>query len=88
MLENATYELLEERMEPGDRLLLFSDGISEAENADGEFFDKAAMTPVIAEHLSSTCDDLLAALEQAVMDFIESPLPADDVTIVIVEYAG
>lgn len=88
MLENATYEVLEARLEPGDRVVLFSDGLSEAENEDGEFFERAALPRLIGEHLVSGCDELRAALEQAVMQFMASPLPADDVTIVVIEYAG
>jgi serine phosphatase RsbU (regulator of sigma subunit) len=88
MLANATYEALEERLEPGDRVVLFSDGLSEAENAEGEFFDKAGLPGVIGEHLASGCEALLGALARAVAQFIPSPLPADDVTIVVIEYAG
>ena len=88
MLENAAYEVREERLEPGDRVVLFSDGLSEAENAEGEFFDKAGLPLVIGEHLGSGCEELRSALERAVVEFVASPLPADDVTIVVIEYAG
>jgi serine phosphatase RsbU (regulator of sigma subunit) len=88
MLENTTYQVLEERLAPGDRVVLFSDGLSEAEDADGEFFDKTRLPQVICEHLTSGCEELRAALERAVVEFIASPLPDDDVTIVVIEYAG
>jgi serine phosphatase RsbU (regulator of sigma subunit) len=88
MLADTTYEVLEERLKPGDRLVLFSDGLSEAENAEGEFFDKAVMPQLIGEQRGSGCEELRSALERAVVEFMPSPLPADDVTIVVVEYAG
>ncbi len=88
MLADTTYEVLEESLAPGDRIVLFSDGLSEAENADGEFFDKTVLPRLITEHLSSGCEEMRAALERAALEFIESPLPADDVTIVVIEYAG
>jgi sigma-B regulation protein RsbU (phosphoserine phosphatase) len=88
MLPTSQYEVLEKRLAPGDRIVLFSDGLSEAENADGEFFEKAALPRVIREHLMSDCEALRAALESAAMGFIESDVPADDVTIVVIEYAG
>jgi serine phosphatase RsbU (regulator of sigma subunit) len=88
MLADAAYEALEERLAPGDRVVLFSDGLSEAENAEGEFFDKAGLPGAIGEHLASGCEELRGALERAVMQFIASPLPADDVTIAVIEYAG
>ena len=88
MLDTSTYEALEEHLDPGDRVALFSDGLSEAENAEGEFFDKTRLPQVIGEHLQSGCEELRAALERAVVDFMASPLPGDDVTIVVIEYAG
>jgi phosphoserine phosphatase RsbU/P len=88
MLADSTYEVLEARLEPGDRVVLFSDGLSEAEDADGEFFVKTGLPRVIGEHRESGCEELRAALERAVTQFMESPLPADDVTIVVIEYAG
>ena len=57
MLEETVYQVLEERLVPGDRVVLFSDGLSEAENAEGEFFDKTRLPQVIAEHLQSGCEE-------------------------------
>ncbi len=42
MLDIATYEVKSIQLQPGDKLVLFSDGLSEAANAEGEFFDKTA----------------------------------------------
>jgi len=36
------------RLEPGDRLLLYPDGITEARSPDGEFFGEQRLTDVIA----------------------------------------
>jgi len=88
MLDVATYDVLEERLLPGDRVILFSDGLSEAENELGDFFDRTALPGVIAEHRASGCEEICAALERAVAEFTGTPLPADDVTIVVLEYAG
>ena len=88
MLPSATYEVHQERLAPGDRLVLFSDGLSEAENADGDFFDKTALGPLLSERLDCDCKQILAALEQGVMKFLDAPLPTDDITIVVLEYAG
>ena len=40
MMDVASYEVKTIQLQPGDKLVLFSDGLSEAANADGEFFDK------------------------------------------------
>ena len=88
MLDAADYAVLEDRLMPGDRVLLFSDGLSEAENDAGEFFDQAAMSQFVADHRDDGIEELRSALEDAVAEFTGTPVPADDVTIVVLEYAG
>jgi len=88
MLDTANYEVLEEKLAPGDRVLLFSDGLSEAENEPGEFFDPAALPQFVAEHRDGDLEGLPAALERALFEFTGTSVPADDVTIVALEYAG
>jgi serine phosphatase RsbU (regulator of sigma subunit) len=68
------------QLNPGDRLLLVTDGVTEAEDANGEFFGN--------ERLENCCRDGLAAIEQAVTDFRgETPL-TDDCTITEMIYLG
>jgi phosphoserine phosphatase RsbU/P len=67
-------------LKPGDRLLLVTDGVTEAEDAKGEFFG--------SERLEICCRDGLAAIEQAVTEFRgETPL-TDDCTITEMIYRG
>jgi serine phosphatase RsbU (regulator of sigma subunit) len=67
-------------LKPGDRLLLVTDGVTEAEDAKGEFFG--------SERLENCCRDGLAAIEQAVTEFRgETPL-TDDCTITEMVYNG
>ena len=49
------------KLKAGDRLLLVTDGVTEAEDATGEFFG--------SERLESCCQEGLAAVEQAVTAF-------------------
>ena len=88
MLDVASYEVLEERVMPGDRVLLFSDGLSEAENDAGEFFEQAALAQFVADHRGDGLEEFRSALERAVSEFTGTPVPVDDVTIVVLEYAG
>jgi serine phosphatase RsbU (regulator of sigma subunit) len=68
------------QLKPGDRLLLVTDGVTEAENAHGEFFGN--------ERLEACSRDGFAAIEQAVNDFRgETPL-TDDCTITEMVYRG
>src|SRR4051812_37485667 len=73
-----------ERLEPGDRLLLFTDGLGEARR-DGEFFPTADRAWRLLGH--GTVGDGLASLETALVDWVHGQLD-DDIALVLLEYAG
>jgi sigma-B regulation protein RsbU (phosphoserine phosphatase) len=73
-----------ERLEPGDRLLLYTDGLAEARN-NGEFFPIAERAWGLLGH--GTVADGLASLETALVEWVQSRLD-DDIALVLMEYAG
>jgi hypothetical protein len=73
-----------ERLEPGDRLLLFTDGLGEARR-DGEFFPIADRAWRLLGH--GTVGDGLASLETALTDWVHGQLE-DDIALVLLEYGG
>jgi hypothetical protein len=73
-----------ERLEPGDRLLLFTDGLGEARR-DGEFFPTIDRAWRLLGH--GTVGDGLASLETALTDWVRGRLD-DDIALLLLEYAG
>ncbi|MDM4721606.1 PP2C family protein-serine/threonine phosphatase [Micromonospora sp. WMMA1363] len=73
-----------ERLEPGDRLLLFTDGLGEARR-DGEFFPTADRAWRLLGH--GTVADGLASLETALVEWVHDRLD-DDIALVLMEYMG
>lgn len=77
-----------EQLEPGDRLLLYSDGIVEARDADGEFFGEDRLVEftehAAADHLSAP--ETLRRLGAAVLAHQDGHLQ-DDATLVLVDWA-
>jgi phosphoserine phosphatase RsbU/P len=68
------------QLKPGDRLLIVTDGVTEAENAKGEFFG--------TERLEGCCGGGFAAIEQAVNEFRGETALTDDCTITEMIYRG
>src|SRR5260370_24408039 len=86
MLDIAVYEMKTIRLQPGDKVVMYSDGLSEAESADGEFFDKKRLPEILRSNASLSCADLHAKLVQAVEDFSHDTDLADDITMLVLEY--
>ena len=83
--ENASYDEIELPLEAGDRLLLYTDGMIEAENASQDFFGpervKTAVAADAALATEAAADRLLATMHAW------SGQPArDDLTIVVVDW--
>jgi len=70
----------------GDKIVMYSDGLSEAENAEGEFFDKKAFPETLRANASLGCGELQAKLVEAVQDFSEGTELSDDITTLVLEY--
>jgi serine phosphatase RsbU (regulator of sigma subunit)/pSer/pThr/pTyr-binding forkhead associated (FHA) protein len=86
LLSPASYEVEELRLEPGDKIVAYSDGLSEAQNPEGRFFEAARMTEVIRAHANSACDDLHSALMREVEEYTSGALQHDDITALVLEY--
>lgn len=86
MLELAAYEIKSMQLQPGDKIVLFSDGLSEAESADGQFFDKNGLRETLRKHAALSCTELHARLMEAVEDFSEGAELGDDITTLVLEY--
>jgi sigma-B regulation protein RsbU (phosphoserine phosphatase) len=73
-----------ERLEQGDRILLYTDGLAEARRS-GEFFPIEERAWGLLGH--GTVEDGLASLEAALVDWVSGMLD-DDIALVLLEYTG
>lgn len=81
LLAGARYREGEVTIEPGDLLVLFTDGVAEAEGAGGEEFgvDRIARIVCAARHLP--CGKILEEVVRATTEFCGTADPADDFTV-------
>lgn len=88
LIEGAEFEVVQHRLQPGDKLVIFTDGVTEAQNGAGEFFGKARLLRVLRERAGETCAALHDAIQREVGAFTEGAPQSDDITLVVVEYQG
>ncbi|MFY9562477.1 MAG: SpoIIE family protein phosphatase [Terriglobales bacterium] len=82
LLADAVYESDRCQMKPGDRLIMVTDGVTEAENARGDMFDSERLEVVAGK--SHSMDDVFAA----VADFCGGTPLNDDCTVIELVYSG
>lgn len=73
------------RLEPGERLLLFTDGISEAFNAEELEYSEARIEGFLRAHINLSREQLLQGLMSDVLAFCQNVRQNDDMTLMVVE---
>jgi serine phosphatase RsbU (regulator of sigma subunit) len=88
-LENFPYQTAHTRMEPGESLVLVSDGVPEAMNPAGEMFGRARLGRLLATMPAGMgAEERVKALSDDVRRFAAGADMADDVTILVVRWHG
>jgi serine phosphatase RsbU (regulator of sigma subunit) len=85
MIPAASYERLDFDFGPGDRLLIYSDGLVEAEDPAGEQFSEARLRRIVRENAMDASPALLDRLDVAVRNWRGSETLDDDLSVLMLE---
>jgi phosphoserine phosphatase RsbU/P len=88
LVEGATFEVAERQLAAGDKLIIYTDGVTEAQDPGGAFFGKKRLWELAVAHAGGTCSEIHDAIQAAVAAFTEGAAQSDDITLVVLEYAG
>lgn len=83
MMPDASFDIQQVKLEPGDTLFSFSDGVTDARNPAGKFFGEKGILPLLVEPASSA-SALLARFETALRNHIDTADQFDDITMLAV----
>jgi phosphoserine phosphatase RsbU/P len=86
LFEGATYQEETIALAPGDILIVFSDGVSEALSAGGEEYGEERIVSVASKRLDAAPADLLQALFADVRAFSKGAAQSDDITAMVLRY--
>ena len=86
IVESAEFKLSTMRLQPGETLLLYTDGITEAFNSEGKMFTDKRLIEALSGSTAQTSDALVDSLIQTVDDFCQGTDQSDDITVVAVSY--
>ena len=86
MFEDATFDSTETPLQPGDIVLLHTDGITDAENANHEMYGAARLAELIDSIRSRDVTEVARKIVEAVRDFTAGAPQADDITLLAVRF--
>ncbi|HEY7292974.1 MAG TPA: SpoIIE family protein phosphatase [Vicinamibacterales bacterium] len=88
LFESASFEEETLTLQPGDAILTFSDGVTEALNPAGEEFTDAGLLAAVDRHRGKPPQEMVDGILADVHAFCAGATQTDDVTILIVRYSG
>jgi phosphoserine phosphatase RsbU/P len=88
LLDAAEYTVNRVRLKPGDALVLYTDGVSEAQDVAGEFFGPDRLRAAAAAGRPGGTPGLTGSVLAAVRAFAGEAAQSDDITILTVKYLG
>ena len=85
MFDGSTYNSAETRIDPGELLVMYSDGITEAENPQGQPLEEPGLQAVVDSYPGASPAQLGTHIIKAVEIYAQAPRFADDLTILILK---
>jgi len=86
LIPEASYAVVREMLEPGDTLVLFSDGVTEAADPEEKMFGVSRLSEAIAGHQDAPLDQLQKRVVDSVEHFARGASQADDITLLLIRY--
>jgi phosphoserine phosphatase RsbU/P len=81
--KNVIFEQKSTALSEGDLILLYTDGLTEAENPDGEFFGVERLSDIFIQYAHHSPEKIIELLIKHLKQFCQSELFKDDITIMI-----
>ena len=86
LVQEAEYVTARVKLEPGDTLILFSDGVTEAMDPSEELYGVPRLREVLTGQSDCALDKLQKSILESVENFAKGAHQADDLTLLIVRY--
>jgi len=83
-LQEAAYDTGSVRLNPGDMLLAYSDGVTECRNSEDEEFEMGRLSAAANAVGGASANQVLFSTLGAVLDFADACSPEDDLTLLVI----
>jgi sigma-B regulation protein RsbU (phosphoserine phosphatase) len=86
--EHATFDEDTQQLWPGDVLVSYSDGVTEARNSSGEEFGEERLLSCVQENCTRSPVEIMECLLSTVHQFSAGTAQSDDITMLVLRYTG
>ncbi|MFA6721297.1 MAG: SpoIIE family protein phosphatase [Candidatus Cloacimonadaceae bacterium] len=86
--DNIRISSEEIQLAAGDKILVFTDGVTEAVSPDEQLFGTAGLEKVLATNSAVPPEGMAYAILRAIQEFADPQMTPDDTTILVIEYLG
>jgi sigma-B regulation protein RsbU (phosphoserine phosphatase) len=83
VLPEVTLDNQNVKLENGDVLVLYTDGVTDALDGRGHEFGLERLQRCIVAHRRGTAEEIVEAIQKAINDFVGDEPPFDDLTLVV-----
>ena len=88
IMEGTEFKDREFKLNPGDRIFVYTDGVPEATNQKDELFGTDRMLASLNQHSEASLQDILTQLQDDIDIFAEGAMQFDDITMLVFDYRG
>jgi phosphoserine phosphatase RsbU/P len=88
MFPEAEYQSSRIQVDPGDFLVIYTDGVSEASNTQNDLFEEARLRQIVEDFKGTNVSELGDAIREGMRNFTQGAAQSDDITIMVIEYKG
>jgi len=85
MMPGVPYEAGQTTFESGDVLVIYSDGVTEAENLEEDMFGDERLQELVQKHREKSAADLVQTVYKTVKKFEGNKEQDDDITVVVIK---
>ncbi|MEI6631291.1 MAG: SpoIIE family protein phosphatase [bacterium] len=87
-MQNTKFSLSKTRLNPGDMLFLYTDGVTEAMNPKKEFFSEARLKEALSRLKEKDITEIIRMLKRQISEFTQGEPQSDDITMLVLKYFG
>jgi len=88
VIDGHKYQTATTKIAPGEAILLYTDGVTEAIDKNDDFFGEERLEQFLAAHATEPVEQVVRQLHSTLQDFSKGVRQADDITALALRYLG